>query len=287
MNRLRQESEELEGTLAICGPGAARIAGEVAGLTALGGYRLRARPEATLGDSYWDLPGGALRALGCALRIRRTGGTTLLALKGPTRPAPGGSGVVRRELEGPWSAALLGKVLAALREDGLALPDPGGAELMLAPDAVLARLGLLAVQERTTRRTPRDVLAGEARSTEVIAELAVDDTEFVLGGDAPVGQQGVRLRHCEIEVEAKALGGEAALRVLLEALLRRYGTSLRPWDHGKLATGIALGALYRSGRLPERAAGEGTLDGAGYDLLAGAMGTSPGSAHGISRPPLP
>jgi hypothetical protein len=82
-----------------------------------------------------------------------------------------------------------------------------------------------------------------------VAELTVDDVAYQL----PAGTA----RLLEIEVEAKGSGGLEVVQTLLGALVDQLPGDLRPWPHGKLATGRAVERLLAAGKL------EGLLDEAG------------------------
>ncbi|MFW6193560.1 MAG: CYTH domain-containing protein, partial [Gemmatimonadota bacterium] len=73
---------EVEATLLVAPDGGEELADEVAGVEEVSGYRIRARDRTVLDDVYLDTPDGALGRAGLALRLRRAGGSTVVAVKG-------------------------------------------------------------------------------------------------------------------------------------------------------------------------------------------------------------
>jgi inorganic triphosphatase YgiF len=230
---------EVEGVLLVRADDQEAAAGKVAGLEAVGRFRLRHRPAQRIRDTYLDTVDGALGAARVAFRLRELDGSPLLTLKADA--VRSGLAAQRLELEAPWSAAALGMALGE-------------------PLADLAGLGLRPTQTRETTRTPRDVLEGDDAAAGPVAELTVDDVGYRL----PAGTA----RLLEVEVEAKAPGGMATVNDLLAALAAAFPDELAPWPYGKLATGRAVERLLADGRL------EGLLDAAGrirpdaHELLA-------------------
>jgi len=252
----RARPREIESALVVCSEAPGEVLDAVAALTGIAGLELRPRPDEAIRDRYFDTPDGRLGAREVALRVREVDGRTLLALKGPTGPGEGGEG--RDELEEDW----LGRAWETLRSElgrDVALPAVAPAD---DPVEALRLAGLELVQERHTARRVRDVVPpGGGRR---LAELAVDTVDFRVAGQ-PV-------RHHEVEVEAKAPEGAAAVPAVVEALAGRFWPALRPWPYGKLPTGKAVEAL-----LAERGP-EGLLDDGGallpaaYDAVAERLG---------------
>jgi inorganic triphosphatase YgiF len=235
---------EVEGVLLVRADDQEAAAAKVAGLEAVGRFRLRHRPAQRIRDTYLDTGEGALGAARVAFRVRELDGSPLLTLKADA--VRSGLAAQRLELEAPWSAAALGMVLEELRRRGVQVGDaPQGAGAG-EPLADLAGLGLRPTQTRETTRIPRDVLAGDDPAAGPVAELTVDDVGYRL----PAGIA----RLLEVEVEAKGSGGIETVNDLLETLAAAYPDDLVPWPYGKLATGRAVERLLADGRL------EGLLD---------------------------
>jgi inorganic triphosphatase YgiF len=238
---------EVEGVLLVRADDQEATARTVAGLEAVGRFRLRHRPAQRIRDIYLDTGDGALGTARVAFRVRELDGSPLLTLKADAVRT--GLTAQRLELEAPWSAAALAMVLEELRRRGIELPEPPEGAGAGEPLADLAGLGLRPTQTRETTRTPRDVLDGDDQAAGPVAELTVDDVGYQL----PTGSA----RLLEVEVEAKGQGGLETVQVLLAALAEGFPEALRPWPYGKLATGRAVEQLLAAGRL------EGLLDPAG------------------------
>jgi hypothetical protein len=238
---------EVEGVLLVRAGDQEAAAGKVAGLEAVGRFRLRHRPAQRIRDTYLDTGDGVLGAARVAFRVRELDGSPLLTLKADA--VRSGLAARRLELEAPWSAAALGMVLEELGRRGIELPEPPEGAGAGEPLADLAGLGLGPTQTRETTRTPRDVLEGDDQAAVPVAELTVDDVGYQL----PAGTA----RLLEVEVEAKGQGGMGTVHDLLEALAAAFPDDLVHWPYGKLATGRAVERLLADGRL------EGLLDSAG------------------------
>ena len=238
---------EVEGVLLVRAGDQEAAAAKVAGLEAVGRFRLRHRPAHRIRDTYLDTGDGALGAARVAFRVRELDGSPLLTLKADA--VRSGLATERLELEAPWSAEALGSVLEELRRRGVRLPDPPEGAGAGAPLADLSGLGLRPTQVRETTRTLRDVLERGRPDAGPVAELTVDDVGYQL----PTGSA----RLLEVEVEAKGQGGLETVQALLAALAEGFPEALRPWPYGKLATGRAVEQLLAAGRL------EGLLDPAG------------------------
>jgi inorganic triphosphatase YgiF len=249
---VRHGRDEIEAKLILVGDAPERVADELAVVAQLGEHRLSSARELVLRDTYLDTRDRALARGHVALRIRRCGESAWLTLKGPDRGA-GFEGAVRRsELELPWSASSLQRILAALDDAGLhleanALPTDD-------PVAALEACGVSVIQDRVTRRRARDLRDAERAN---LAELAIDCVLHQLG------KREVRLFEVEVEVG----GSPKALRGIVETLEGIYGSELRRWPHDKLATGLALRRIFETGGLDPLLRADGSLRPAGYAAI--------------------
>lgn len=249
-------SVEHEATLFIASDDPDDVARRIAGLPTIAGFHLLPQDPLVIRDIHFDSPDGALHARGLALRIRWTRRQTLVTLKGPSQALPGGA-LARTEIERPWSSEALRAVLDALEAMEIRLPEPrqarGGS-----PRKAMRSLGLEEIQDRETRRVPRSVLEVGSGGP-AVAEVAIDAVVYHL--------HGARVRHHEVEIEAKAPRVETAVRDITAALLERFGPSLRRGLQSKLAIGLAVHELHRQGRLAPLLAADGTLRPAAYDWM--------------------
>ncbi|HEX2188261.1 MAG TPA: CYTH domain-containing protein [Longimicrobiaceae bacterium] len=241
---------EVEAKLIVVSERPREVVERVAALGSLAGRRLVDRGEQRLRDVYHDTPGGELVRRRAAVRLRHGDGGVRLTLKAEGRAVRAGT-ADRLEVEAAWSAAALERVAAALEGLGVGLPRPASADGE--PGEVLARMGLVVVQDRVTVRRVRDVLPPGAGGGAPLAELVVDS----------VGYVGGRAWHHEVEVEARGEEGAAALEELEDALAGLFAGELRAWPHSKQATGKAVEALLAG------PGGEG-LVGPGGDLVPAA-----------------
>jgi CYTH domain-containing protein len=257
---------EVEGVLLARADDPAEVGRRLAAMDAVGDFELRPRAPERLRDTYVDTDDGALARLPVAFRVRELDGRPLLTLKADTRRA--GAASERFELEAPWSDGALRAVLDELRRRGAQLPDPPAGQEDGAGDplAVLATLGLRPTQVRETTRTPRDVVDPRRRDAGPVAELAIDAVAYRFP-DATV-------RLLEVEVEAKGPGRLATVQALLGSLAGRFPAELRPWPHGKLATGQAVERLLHRGRLQGLLDPTGMLRPEACDRLAQMLSTN-------------
>ncbi len=237
-----------------------RVLGHVAALTSFAGYHLQPETPQPIHDTYFDTPGRVLAATRVAMRLRTIGALRLLTLKGPSRRTEWGA-AERLELEEPWSAASLDKVVDALRHAGVTLsrdPDADGS-----PVDVIRALGLDVVQDRETQRQPRSVRRLDDPGGTALAELAVDAVIYHV--------EPKIVRMYEVEIEAKAAGGASAVRVIMERLVAEFAPALQPWPYGKLVTGDTIERLLREGTLENLLGEDDTLSPAAIDLIEGAL----------------
>jgi inorganic triphosphatase YgiF len=257
------QPREVEVALVVCSATPLAVRERLAGLGSLPGFGLVGRPALAIGDTYVDTRDRDLAARGIALRVRTVAGAAFLTCKAEVRRTA--AGAERMELEGAWSRATLDRVLAELAARGVELPGPAGSGTR--PLETLLGMGLEAVQDRATERLPRDVVPDGGGPGDPVAELAVDAVVYRLPG------RQVRLH--EVEVEAKGAGDLATVAAVAERLRERFGAALRPWPHGKLATGQAVAALAAAGHLDGLLDPDGTLRPLAYEVLAAQLAAGP------------
>lgn len=240
---------EVEATLLARSHEAADVLEQIAGLTRVGPYRIEVRPTITINDRYFDTPERDLSGRRFALRLRRTGDETLIAVK------DGGTereGAMRRlEIEASWSPQALTRALGTLREAGISVED-GLPDDQADPTAVLERLGFVVIQEREIERRIRHVLApGEPK---LLAELDIDTVAYRL----PEGTVKVH------EIEIEAADENVELAPIVDGILSS-ARDLVPWRHSKLAMGMAIEQGLRSGTFPVGA--DGAMLPQGFDRI--------------------
>lgn len=255
---VRGREREIEVALMACTPQAGAVADEVASLTEIAGYTLMPAPDRAIHDLYFDFDDGRLGDRGLGFRVRNLDGHDLLTLKGPGRRTATGAND-RLEVEGDWSLGVLGHALHLLAGFGIDVPHDIPPAGPTEPQRALERLGFIVVQDRHTRRRPRQV----NRAGNVIAELVIDDVAYhFLRRDA---------RFFQIEIEA-ASGGAIAIAELTSALLHRWPDQLRRWPHSKIATGFALAALAGFGSITALTDSDGVLKPEVWDRLEERLG---------------
>lgn len=245
---------ELELVLMVKSQDPEAVVDRLRGLTRLDKYQLRSKPPTTIHDVYFDTEDGSLRRNRLNLRIRQAAGEYYITLK----RSPGllsWRRNERQETELPWSQESLVHMLDEILKGGIRLPKPSFVG-SLGPVEALMSAGLAILQDRETRRFPREIVEANG-STVVIAELAIDSVSYSFGMD--------KIRLYEVELEAKSKKGRSLLKVLSKQLVALFGTELKEWRFGKLATGRAIEKLLRDGELKNQLDGENLAPGA-YDL---------------------
>ena len=166
-------------------------------------------------------------------------------------------GMVRAEMEIPWSPEAVEKVVSELK---LPLQSPGSLNQAIpsSPIDVLKTKGLVPIQHRETQRQVRNVTSGPEGSP-TLAELDVDSVLY------DFDDQKIRL--FEVEVESKSEKGQSVVKSVTKSLKGEYGPLLRSWRHGKLATGTAIARLLKSGQLRPLIDAENRLLPAAFDRL--------------------
>jgi hypothetical protein len=255
-----EQPEEREIALVISSHEPQEILDRIASLHAVAGYQLIPRDSVKNHDLYFDTQDRALDPQKLALRVRETGPTAWLALKGPEKKLDSGA-VVRLEIEEPWSQATVTKVVNELAARGIQLYEPESIPDRARPREVLEGLGFQVIQDRETRRQVRNITPRDEENGSVLAEMDIDSVIYRLGEE--------EIRHYEVEVELKS-ETEAASGVIeqvRDALTKELGDGLRRWAHSKLAIGFALEKLRIKGALEGALDPGGNLKPAAYDRI--------------------
>ncbi len=248
---------EREVTLVIASETPEEVSRQIADLTRIAAYRLVPGETIAIHDIHFDMPERILEANRLALRIREIAGGIRLSFKGPAQQLTAG-GVARYEIEEPWSMSALRGILDELEATGVRVPGRFQAIAASSPREVLRLLGFEEIQDRETGRMTRSAVEGN-RDGPVLAEVAIDSVLYHL--------PGVRVRHHEIELEAKAQDGLAAAQSMAADLLDQFAPALRSWHGSKLAIGRAIERLQYDGVLSQFLGRSGNLIPAVYDRL--------------------
>lgn len=229
---------EIEVKLIVCAPAPDRVAAAVADLARIGPYRLAPGQRQRIMDRYFDTPDGALDRKGLGLRLRDQDDRCRVALKGPSR-SERPELAQRMELERFWGTKGLAAILEALGAEGIAVPPAAAPGRHEPAAAVLARHGLVPIQERETLRQVRGVFRIQTPALLPLAEMAIDAVAY----RCAAGTVG----HHEIEIEACPGTGATLLLALAGRLRTRFTPFLQPWAFSKLATGHAVARLMAAG----------------------------------------
>ena len=170
-------TKEIEATLIVWSEKPDLIVGKIAFLTSIAAYDLLPAGVQTLHDIYLDTDDDALQALRLALRVREVDSHYWLTFKGPSRPIDS-AGMERLEIEEPWSANVLTRVMAELAERRIKISEPLEISETGNPIEFLTGAGFKVVQERKTKREVRNVVRSEERGKQVFAEMAIDSVAF-------------------------------------------------------------------------------------------------------------
>ena len=225
---------------------------KISALVSLGNYRLTTRENQNLRDVYFDTKDRSLGRRRLNLRLRYLTNVVRITLKQSPRLFTRNRNE-RRETELDWSFASLSKILQEISGRGIRLEsrNPGKND----PVDVLKKLGLVVIQDRETKRKPREVVSVQG---EILAELAIDSVTYHF--------DGANIMLDEVEVEAKSKNGREALDEVAKNLIVLFGPELQRWKSGKLSTGMKIERLLRDGRL-NGLIQEGRLKQDAYDLL--------------------
>jgi inorganic triphosphatase YgiF len=232
------------------------IVRKIAEKTSVGDYRLVGATTKLLSDTYFDTTNHFLSHRKLNLRIRRDNQDLWITMKTHPRRTLWG-GMVRAEMEIPWSPEAIEKVVAELKLPPQS-PGPASQAIPPGPIEVLKTKGLVPIQHRETQRQVRNVTSGPEGSP-TLAELDVDSVLY------DFDDQKIRL--FEVEVESKSEKGQSVVKSVTKSLKGEYGPLLRSWRHGKLATGTAIARLLKSGQLRPLIDAENRLLPAAFDRL--------------------
>lgn len=248
--KVKSDSCETEIPLIICSHQPAKHIKQIAELTSIANYRLVSQKSQTIHDFYFDAP--------VVLRLREINGTPWLTLKGPSQRT-GWGGIKRQEIEVQWSEDGLTKIINELKERGIKLRSAGTLDYAR-PLKVLKRLGLKIIQDRENHRIVRNIVHKNDRKGRVLAELAIDSVVYHF----------LRQEVClyELEIESKSKTGPSVVKTVAKALVAQFDSVLRPWQYGKLITGLAIEKLLNAGALRGLLTADNNLKPSAYDKIA-------------------
>ena len=247
---------EIESILLILSDHPEEIVRKIAEKTSVGAYSLVGPVSKLLADTYFDTPSHFLAHHRLNLRLRMINQERWITMKTHPRRTLWG-GMVRDEMEVPWSPETVEKVLSQLKIP-LQLSPPESSTVLSDPTELLKSKGLTPIQHRETQRQVRNVtLAPDA--PEVLAELDIDSVLYEFDGQ--------KIRLFELEVESKSEKGQGVVKSVTKSLRGEYGTLLRSWSHGKLATGTGIARLLGTGELRSLIDSENRLRPAAFDKL--------------------
>jgi uncharacterized protein YjbK len=253
---MKSNPKEVETALVICSAQPRKTVEQVAGLTAIGNYRLLPRSPRMIRDRYFDTPAQDLQSL--ALRLREVDGPYWLTLKGDSQPTDWG-GVRRLEIEVGWSREGLTMIINELKDRGVNLRSLRKVDYAR-PLEVLKRLGLKIIQDRENLRIIRDIVRKDDKKGEVLAELAIDSVVYHFSKQ--------NIRFYEVEIESKSKAGAVVVNAVAKSLSVQFGSFLRLWNYGKLTTGKAIEKMLGQGLLKGLLTTDNRLKQSAYDKIA-------------------
>ncbi|HZD12347.1 MAG TPA: CYTH domain-containing protein [Candidatus Binatus sp.] len=247
---------EVESILVILSDHPEEVARKIADKTSVGDFRLVAEKTKLLHDTYFDTSDRFLSRRKMNLRIRAESMNRWITMKTHPRRTLWG-GMVRAEMEVPWSPETLEKVVLELKIPTQPAISGQGTN-QSDPVEVLKSKGLVAIQHRETQRDVRNVTAS-ADNSPILAEMDVDSVLYDFDNQ--------KIRLYEVEVESKSEKGQGVVKSITKSLKGEYGPLLRSWRHGKLATGTAIARLLKAGQLQSLIDADNRLRPAAYDRL--------------------
>lgn len=248
---------EIESILLILSDHPEELVKKIADKTSVGDFSLVDPKTKLLADTYFDTPTHFLSYHKLNLRIRTDNQERWITMKTHPRRTLWG-GMVRSEMEVPWSTETLEKVVSELRIPPSQPAAPTGQWAVSDAIELLKTKGLVPIQHRETQRQVRGVTAS-ANPSLVLAEMDIDSVLYDFDGQ--------KIRLFEIEVESKSEKGPSVVKSVTKSLKGEYGTLLRSWHHGKLATGNGIVKMLKAGELGPLIDSESRLLPAAFDKL--------------------
>lgn len=248
---------EIESILLILSDHPEELVKKIADKTSVGDFSLVNPLTKVLSDTYFDTPDHLLSRRKLNLRIRTDNQERWITMKTHPRRTLWG-GMVRSEMEVPWSPDALEKVISELKIPPAQSPAPKGEEAASDPIGFLKGKGLVPIQHRETQRQVRGVTSG-SNPASLLAELDLDSVLYDFDGQ--------KIRMFEIEVESKSEKGPSVVKSVTRSLKGEYGALLRSWRHGKLATGNGIIRMLNAGELSPLIDSENRLRPAAFEKL--------------------
>jgi inorganic triphosphatase YgiF len=247
---------EIESILLILSDHPEELVKKIGDKTSVGDFSLMNPMTKFLADTYFDTPTHFLSDHKLNLRIRTDNQERWITIKTHPRRTLWG-GMVRSEMEVPWSPEALERVVSELKipAQSAALASPSVAS---DPIDLLKSKGLVPIQHRETLRQVRGVTSSPNPAL-VLAEMDIDSVLYDFDGQ--------KIRLFEIEVESKSEKGPSVVKSVTRSLKGEYGTLLRSWRHGKLATGNGIIRMLKGGQLGPLIDSENRLLPAAFDKL--------------------
>jgi inorganic triphosphatase YgiF len=247
---------EIESILLILSDHPEELVKKIADKTSVGDFSLVTPMTKLLADTYFDTATHFLADHKLNLRIRTDNKERWITMKTHPRRTLWG-GMVRSEMEVPWSPEAIEKVVSEFKIP--AQPSPLDSESVASdPIELLKSKGLVPIQHRETQRQVRSVTSS-ADVALVLAEVDIDSVLYDFNGQ--------KIRLFEIEVESKSEKGQSVVKSVTKSLKGEYGTLLRSWRHGKLATGNGIIKMLKGGQLGPLIDSENRLLPAAFDKL--------------------
>ena len=248
---------EIESILLILSDHPEELVKKIADKTSVGDFSLVNPVTKLLSDTYFDTSDHLLSRRKLNLRIRTDNQDRWITMKTHPRRTLWG-GMVRSEMEVPWSPDALDKVVSELKIPPAPSASPNKTATGSDPIGLLKSKGLVPIQHRETQREVRGVISRGDPSL-ILAEMDIDSVLYDFDGQ--------KIRLFEIEVESKSEKGQRVVKSVTRSLKGEYGKLLRSWRHGKLATGNGIIRMMKEGELGSFIDSENRLLPAAFDKI--------------------
>jgi adenylate cyclase class IV len=200
------------------------------------GYLLEQKGTQNMIDKYFDYEDKRLKRQKTELRLRFIeGGMSKITLKVLKKETQARS--ERVEIEQHWSRESFDEIMRELsfHLGGQAFKH-SACYINEDPENTLINAKFMKIQERKTERIIINAI--NSRSNELEFEFAIDRTFYHL--NLPCKHYGVM----ELEIESKKTSNYEILDRLVNELISDHRSIFRLWSNSKLATGIAIEALF-------------------------------------------